>query len=191
MLYWQLFWTFLKIGALSFGGGMAMLPLIQQEMAATGWITAAEVTDIVALSQMTPGPLAINAATFAGTRAGGIPGALAATVGVTLPSLILSLLAARFFFAVRDSKLVRAGMTGIRPAVAGMVGATALNMLFLTVAGSELPGLLNGAAVRFSPFALLLAALTFFLLWRKVSPVLLIVLSGAAGVLRYVLEQNL
>lgn len=82
-------------------------------------------------------------------------------------------------------------MTGIRPAVAGMVGATALNMFFLTVAGSELPGLLNGSAVRFSPFALLLAALTFFLLWRKVSPVLLIVLSGASGVLRYVLEQNL
>lgn len=191
MLYWQLFWTFLKIGALSFGGGMAMLPLIQQEMAATGWMTAAEVSDIVAISQMTPGPLAINAATFAGTRAGGVLGAVAATVGVTLPSLLLSLLAARFFFAVRDSKLVRAGMTGIRPAVAGMVGATALNMLFLTVAGSELPNLLGGAPVRFSAFGLLLAVLTFLLLWRKVSPVLLIILSGAAGVLRYVVIQKL
>ncbi len=189
MLYLQLLWVFFKIGALSFGGGLAMVPIIQREMQATGWMTAAEVADIVALSEMTPGPLAINAATFAGIRSAGIFGGVIATLGVSLPSLILSLLAAKFFFAVRDSRLVSAGMTGIRPAVAGMVGASAIHIVSLTFTGHEISKLLNNMP-QIDWFSVILAVTCFILLLRKVSPVLLIVLSAGTGLLWRIISQT-
>ncbi|MDD2418322.1 MAG: chromate transporter [Oscillospiraceae bacterium] len=182
MLYLQLLWTFLKIGAISFGGGLGMVPIIQREMQLTGWITEQEVTDIVAISQMTPGPLAINAATFAGTRTAGVLGGVIATIGVTIPSVVLSLLAAKFFFAVRDSRLVSAGMTGIRPAVSGMVGASAAQILLLSAFGMQI-GSFTGVIQYVDWFTIIIAAVTLLLLIRKVSPVLLIVLSGLTGLL--------
>jgi chromate transporter len=188
MLYFELLWTFLKIGALSFGGGLGMLPIIQREMAETGWMTAQEVADIVAISEMTPGPLAINAATFAGIRAGGAIGGIIATIGVTLPSVLISLLAAKYFFAVRDSRLVGAGMTGIRPAVSGMVGGTALQMIFLTTADIQLNGILD-LTPQINWFSLILAVVVFTLLLKKVSPMLLILLSGIAGLVWHFLSS--
>ncbi|MDD2362976.1 MAG: chromate transporter [Oscillospiraceae bacterium] len=182
ILYLQLLWTFFKIGALSFGGGLGMVPVIQREMQLTGWMTEQEVADIVAISEMTPGPIAINAATFAGSRTGGILGGVIATIGVSLPSIVLSMLAAKFFFAVRDSKIVSAGMTGIRPAVSGMVGASAVQLLLISVFGMQIGGLTVG--IQYVDwFYLIVAVVSFLLLIRKVSPALLIILSGLAGLL--------
>lgn len=188
MLYLQILWTFLKIGALSFGGGLGILPVIKSEMIRTGWMTAQEIADIFAISEMTPGPLAVNAATFAGIRAGGAAGGVIATLGVVLPSFLLSLLAARFFFSVRDSRLVSAGMTGIRPAVAGMVGAVAIQTLLLTVMGLEISlpfAGLNG--INADVFSVVVAAAVFALLMKKVSPILLILLSGITGLLWHII----
>jgi|LSQX01.2.fsa_nt_gb chromate transporter len=188
MLYLQILWTFLKIGALSFGGGLGILPVIKSEMIRTGWMTAQEIADIFAISEMTPGPLAVNAATFAGIRAGGAAGGVIATLGVVLPSFLLSLLAARFFFSVRDSRLVSAGMTGIRPAVAGMVGAVAIQTLLLTVMGLEISlpfAGLNG--INVDVFSVVVAAAVFALLMKKVSPILLILLSGITGLLWHII----
>lgn len=185
MLYLRLLWIFLKIGALSFGGGMSMIPIIQREMESMGWMTAGEIADIVAISEMTPGPLAINAATFAGMRSGGIAGAVLATMGVSLPPLILSLLTAKFFFAVRDSRLVTAGMKGIRPAVTGMIGASAIHITFVTFTGMGISGFT--AATKINWFLLVMATICFILLWRKVSPILLLLLSAVAGLVWYII----
>ncbi len=115
-----LYWSFLKIGFTSFGGA-SMIPLIRSEMLLHGWMTQAEVTDIVAIAEMTPGPLGLNCATFAGMRAAGLPGALAANLGVLTPSLTTSIAAAVFFARFRKSRVMTRALIGIRPSVIGMV----------------------------------------------------------------------
>jgi len=97
MIYWLLFWTFFKIGAVSFGGGYAMIPLMQEELEALGWMDAEEFANILAVSEMTPGPLATNTATYVGAKTAGVLGSMAATLGVALPSLVIITLVARAF----------------------------------------------------------------------------------------------
>jgi len=108
MIYFQLFLSFLQIGAFSFGGGYAAMPLIQNQVVTLhGWLNLAEFTDLVTISQMTPGPIAINAATFVGTRIAGTPGALAATIGCVLPSCILVTLLAKIYLKYRNLSLIQ------------------------------------------------------------------------------------
>ena len=103
MILLQLLWAFVQVGAFSFGGGYAALPLIEEQVVkANHWLTAQEFTDIITISQMTPGPIAINSASFVGIRMGGIPGTLVATFGCILPSLIIVLLLSYFFFKYRS-----------------------------------------------------------------------------------------
>lgn len=120
MIYLRLFWSFLKIGFTSFGG-LSMVPLINSEMTANGWMTAEEVTDIVAIAEMTPGPLGLNCATFAGIRTAGLMGAVAANAGVLMPSMTLCLIAAIFFQRFKTSKWMQNIMVGVRPACLAMV----------------------------------------------------------------------
>ena len=116
----QLFWSFCKIGFTSFGG-MSMIPLINSEMLSHGWMTAAEVTDIVAIAEMTPGPLGLNCATFAGIRVAGILGALAANLGVLAPTLTICVAAAAFFERFKNSAVLKDVMTMIRPICVGLI----------------------------------------------------------------------
>ena len=116
----ELFLSFLKIGFTSFGG-LSMIPLINAEMLAHGWMTAEEVADIVAIAEMTPGPLGLNCATFAGMQAAGIPGAIAANLGVLTTTLTLGALTAIFFFRFKHSIFLQRILIGIRPACFGMV----------------------------------------------------------------------
>ena len=122
MIYIELFVSFLLIGFTSFGG-MSMIPLINAEMLSHGWMTATEVSDIVAIAEMTPGPLGINCATFAGTRVAGIPGALCASLGVLAPTLTLCMLAAVFLNKFKQSRLLQNALYGIRPVCIGMIAA--------------------------------------------------------------------
>ena len=118
MIYFQLFLSFLQIGAFSFGGGYAAMPLIQNQVVTLhGWLNPAEFTDLVTISQMTPGPIAINAATFVGTRIAGTPGALAATIGCVLPSCILVTLLAKIYLKYRNLSLIQGVLKSLRPAV--------------------------------------------------------------------------
>ena len=120
MVLLELFWSFLKIGFSSFGG-LSMIPLISSEMISHGWMTAAEVSDIVAIAEMTPGPLGVNCATFAGIQAAGFPGAIAANLGVLMSTLTLCAAAAVFFERVKGNKYMEHVLVGVRPACLGMI----------------------------------------------------------------------
>ncbi|MBR4491868.1 MAG: chromate transporter, partial [Bacteroidales bacterium] len=131
MIYLQLFLTYLKIGFFGFGGGYAMLSLIQNETVVRhAWITGAEFSDILALSQMTPGPIAINSATYIGYTVAGFPGAVAATSAVCLPCLLLMILITRFVLRLKENPYLKGAIAGIRPVVIGMIAAATLLLVF-------------------------------------------------------------
>ena len=144
MIFWQLFVSYLKIGFFGFGGGYAMLSLIQNEVVVQhAWMTNAEFADIVAVSQITPGPIAINSATYVGYTVGmqsgsvwyGILGSVIATFAVCLPSMTLMILVARYIARLKGNPLVSGAMRGLRPVVIGMIGAAALLLMFPQDAG--------------------------------------------------------
>ena len=126
MIYVYLFTMFFRIGLFSFGGGLAMLPLIFQSVQDFGIMTAREFSDLVALSQVTPGPVAVNAATYVGFNYSGFPGALIATLGVCLPSFILMLIVMKFIDRFNDSRGIQGAFLGIRPVTVGMIAAAAI-----------------------------------------------------------------
>ena len=176
MILLQLFWTFFKIGAFTFGGGYAMLPLIQAEVAAHGWMDAEEMINFVAVSESTPGPFAVNISTFVGLRLVGIPGAICATLGVALPSFVIILIVAKCFQRFKNSRIVQGCMSGLRPAVVGLI-ATALLSVGQTVFFPD--GIAFGAAFFVSLGVFLLSAVLAF---KKLHPIWIIVISAAIGV---------
>ena len=178
MLYLELFLTFFKIGLFTIGGGYAMLPLIQADVQAKGWMTAEELVNFIAVSESTPGPFAVNVSTYVGAELAGLPGAFCATLGVVLPSFLIILLVARFYAAFRSSAIVSGAMGGLRPAVIGMIAAAALLLIF---PHSDAPGDQN----FIDAWSWVLFGGIFAGSWRKVNPILLIVLSAAAGILIY------
>ena len=135
MIHLELAWTFFTIGLFSFGGGYAMVPLMEREIAAHGWLAAREFADIVAISQMTPGPIAVNAATYIGFRVAGVAGSAAATLGVFLPSLILVLLVARFLRKFKESRGVEGVLSGIRPATVGLIASAVVFFSGMSIIG--------------------------------------------------------
>ena len=179
MIYLQLLYSYLKIGFFGFGGGYAMLSLIQNEVVVQNqWMTNAEFTDIVAISQMTPGPIAINSATYIGYTVAGFWGSVVATVAVCLPALTLMILITRFFLHLRDNRYVKGAIAGMKPVVVGMIGAAALLLMF--------PKSADGASfIDGWSWALFAVAMVASL--KKVNPILLIVLGAVAGVAIYYL----
>ena len=170
MIYLELFVSFLMIGFTSFGG-MSMIPLINDQMLSHGWMTSQEVADIVAIAEMTPGPLGLNCATFAGARTAGVLGSLSATLGVIFPSLTVTMLAAMFLKKFKESRLMDEALYGIRPVCIGMIFAVMIQQSMTNYAGTLLgflswPALLIGAValvmlIRFKwsvPKTILLAA---------------------------------
>lgn len=179
MIYLQLLYSYLKIGFFGFGGGYAMLSLIQNEVVVQNqWMTNAQFTDIVAISQMTPGPIAINSATYIGYTVAGFWGSVVATTAVCLPALTLMILITRFFLQLRDNRYVKGAIAGMKPIVVGMIGAAALLLMF--------PKSTDGASfIDGWSWALFAAAMAASL--KKVNPILLIVLGAMAGVAIYYL----
>ena len=130
MIYLQLFWSFLQIGALSFGGGYAAMPLIQEQIVTQhSWLSVSEFADLITISEMTPGPIAVNSATFVGIRVAGLPGALVATVGCILPSCILVTLIARLYLKYRDLHALQSVLSSLRPAVVAMIASAGVLIL--------------------------------------------------------------
>ena len=177
MIYLQLFLTYLKIGFFGFGGGYAMLSLIQNETVVRhAWITGAEFSDILALSQMTPGPIAINSVTYIGYTVAGFPGAVAATSAVCLPCLLLMILITRFVLRLKENPYLKGAIAGIRPVVIGMIAAATMLLVFPK----------NGGEGCFSGFwSYLIFAGCMVGLWFKRNPILLLALSAVAGILFY------
>lgn len=179
-----LFYVFFKIGLFSFGGGYAMLPMIYQDIGKFGFMPPREFSDIVALSQMTPGPIAVNAATYVGYKYAGFWGSVSATIGVCMPSFMLILIISAFFYRFKESKIVQAVLSGIRPATVGMIASA---VLFFAQTSLYNPELL-GAEMFKKPLefvslpAVGICALTVFLNGKfKVDPILLTVLAGVLG----------
>lgn len=174
MIAIQLFLTFFKIGAFTFGGGYAMLPLIQQEVLEHQWMGLEELVNFMAVSESTPGPLAVNLSTYVGAETAGLGGAVCASLGVVLPSFLIILIVAKFFAAFRDNSIVQGCMSGLRPAVVGMIAAA-----LVSVAGSVFP---MGIPLPRLLAAVCLLALALLGHWKKLHPILILVLSAAAGV---------
>ena len=179
MILWQLFLSFLQIGALSFGGGYAAMPLIQgQVITAHGWLTMAEFGDLVTIAEMTPGPIAVNAATFVGNRVAGIPGALAATFGCILPACILVTLIARLYLKYRDLSILKNILDALRPAVVSMIASAGLLILVDAFWGGHIS--LKNTDV--SMVVLFIGALVL-LRTKKCSPIAVMVLAGCVNVI--------
>ena len=188
MIYIKLFLTFLKVGAVSFGGGYGMIAMIRDIVLSEGWMTDGELLNFIAVAESTPGPIAVNMATFVGSQQAGLGGALIATLGIVLPSFVVILIVAALIRNLLQYRGVKAFLMGLRPVVVGLVLATGATMLLKQVlAVSKI-----GDVVHFDIFALvilgvLLFASLLFRKWRKkpLPPILAIVLAAAFGVMFY------
>lgn len=180
MMLLELFWTFFKIGALTFGGGYAMLPLVQAEVSARGWMSGEALVNFIAVSESTPGPFAINMATYVGNIMAGIPGGICATLGVVLPSFVVILIVARCFEKFRKNRVVSGCMSGLKPAVVGMIGSAIISVgrTVFFPEGVSLNVLGSGAFY----VSLAIFILSVVLAFRKKHPIFIICLSAVLGV---------
>lgn len=188
MVYLTLFLTFLEIGAVSFGGGYGMISLMREKALLNAWLTEEELLNFIAVAESTPGPIAVNMATFVGSSQGGFFGSLCATLGVVLPSFIIILIIAALIGNLLKYRPVKAFLSGVKPCVVALIFATALTMILSKLAGIGVVG------DTFKPdlSGILILALVFAasLLWKKfrkkkISPILLIVFSAFLGVVFY------
>ena len=179
-----LFLTFAKVGVMTFGGGMAMLPILQREVVENkNWATDEELTDYFAIGQCTPGIIAVNTATFIGQKRRGIPGGIVATLGLITPSIVIILIVANLLKAFRDSKYVSAAFYGLRPASTAMVAAAGVSVVLLALLDTSASGL---AIFRWREIALAAVILVLTRWTPKVKdfhPIVFIALGAAVGVL--------
>lgn len=189
MIYLQLFWSFFQVGLFSIGGGYAALPQIQNQVVDVHkWLSLSEFADVITISQMTPGPIALNAATFVGTKMAGILGAVVATFGNILPSCIIVMVLAYFYTKYKNLKGVQGVLGGLRPAVVAMIASASLTVLLLALFGGSLPQ--SFADVNLLSIALLVVC---FLILRifKPNPVFVLAGAGVSGIAWYFIEKVL
>lgn len=195
MILFQLFWAFFQIGLVSFGGGYVIIPLLRGIIESNGWISAKEFADIVAISQMTPGPIAVNAATYIGVRTAGVMGSTVSTFGISLPSFLIILFIAHFFTRFQESRLVKAVLKGIRPVTIGLIGSAIFFFAEMSIFTAKLPldklhflfvgqwsRFFEGVSIRTGAvviFAVVLIAVKKF----KLNPILAVVCSAILGIL--------
>ena len=178
MIYLRLFISFFKIGLFTFGGGYAMLPLIEKEVISNNWMSLPELVNFVAVGESTPGPFAVNISTYVGSVVGGVFGAISATLGVVLPSFIIILILAKCYEKFKESKIVKGCMNGLHPAVVGLIAAAAMSI------GKTVFHIGTGTIVfnsgAFISIGIIVVAI--FMLYKKLNPVWIICVSGLIGV---------
>ena len=183
MLYLRLFYEFFKTGLFAIGGGLATLPFLNDMADRTGWFTRAQLADMLAVSESTPGPIGVNMATYVGFTTGGIWGSLVATLGLIVPSIVIILIVAAVLKAFRDNKYVNAAFYGLRPASTAMVAAAGVSVVLLALLDTSATGL---AVFRWREIALA-AAVLILTRWtpkvKQLHPIVFIALSAAVGVL--------
>lgn len=200
----QLFWAFFQIGLFSIGGGYAALGLIQQQAVETyGWITQAEYLDLITIAEMTPGPITLNSATFVGVKVGrelggsalaGVGGAVVATLACILPAIIIISILAHIYYKYRQLDMVQGVLNTLHPAVVGIIGATAINIIFQSIlGGSSVSTMLrSGFTLRADVLGIVLfIGAIIVLIWKKPNPILVIVSCGFIGVLAYFINPAL
>lgn len=183
MICFELFKTFFLIGLFSFGGGMANMELMRSRVVAQhGWMTTGEFTDIISIAEMTPGPLGINIASFVGTRVAGVPGTMAATFAYVMPSLVIVMVLARFYYKYRNLDGVKGVLNGLHPAIVAMVLAAAIKIV-----GNAWWGGIDSISLKGSNWVAIGLTLVVLLLLqkKKLGPVQSILVCGFAGAVLY------
>ena len=188
MIYLQLFLSFLQIGMFSIGGGYAAMPLIQdQVVSGHGWLTMSEFTDLITIAEMTPGPIAVNSATFVGIRIAGISGALVATFGCILPSCFIVSLLAFIYYRYKNVSVLQNVLASLRPAVVALIASAGLSILKLVT--------FSGEAAKFENvnwIGLVIFGCAFFVLRKfKKNPIIVMLCCGAAGLVLNVIRMQL
>ena len=190
MIYFELFYVFFLIGLFTFGGGYAMIPMIQDQVVGRGWLSDSQLTNFIAISETTPGPFAINISTFIGSRMGGILGAVCSTVGVILPSLIIIMIIALILSKFLNNRYVKGALNGVKPVVVALISATAIVFLVKMV-------LFQGNALFSQQLSFDRAAVTllfilasFVIIYKinkkkSLNPILLLLLSAALGIVLF------
>ena len=185
-IYVKLFWEFFKAGLFAIGGGMATVPFLQEMGDATGWFSSAELADMIAISESTPGPIGVNTATYVGNVTAGIPGGIIATLGLVTPSVIIILIVATVLKKFRDNKYVISAFYGLRPASVGLISAAGFTIVLIAFFGAEdiydLFRNFTGVDYRYVILAVILVILTDFVKpTKKLHPILFILFSAVAG----------
>ncbi|MGN0335761.1 MAG: chromate transporter [Lachnospiraceae bacterium] len=183
MIYLELFLTFFKIGAFTFGGGYAMLPLIQEEALSRGWLDAETLINFIAVSESTPGPLAVNLSTYIGWETAGFFGALCGTLGIAFPAFLIILIIAKGFEKFRKNFVVRGCLTGLRPAAVGLIGSAAISVGHTVFFPNGFSADKWMSANFLFSLGIFFAAL--FLLNKKTHPILIILGSAIVGILLF------
>ena len=183
MIYLQLFWEFLKIGLFAVGGGMATLPFLQRLGETTGWFSQSLITDMIAISESTPGPIGINMATYVGCNIAGFWGGVLATLGEIIPSIIIAVIVSRSLARFRSNRYVDSAFYGLRPAVTGLIAAAGISVLSVSILQLELyrqTGALTDLmdVFKFVYFVLMFVAIKKF----KKHPVVYIAISAVVGI---------
>lgn len=190
MIYLRLFFAFFQIGLFSFGGGYAAVPLIQSQIVETNhWLEMSQFADLITIAEMTPGPIAVNSATFVGQQIAGIPGALVCTLGCILPSFVIVLLLSFLYMKYRNLRVMQGVLTGLRPAIVAMIASAGLSLLVLALFNSSL------AELAVNDFRIIEAALfvisLILLRKHKTGPIAVIFGCGIAGTMLYALQSVL
>lgn len=180
MIFLELFLTFLKIGAFTFGGGYAMLPLIQEAVLAHGWIDETSLINFIAVSESTPGPFAINMATYVGSEVGGVFGSFCATLGVVLPSFVIILIVAKIYDMFKKSKAVKGCMTGLKPAVIGLIGAAIVSVAQTVFVPAGFSWWIFATPLLYVSLCIFIASLV--MAFKKVHPIVIICISAVVGI---------
>ena len=181
MIYWELFWSFVQVGAFCVGGGYASMPLIvEQVIERHGWLTLQQFIDIFTISQMTPGPIGINAATFVGTKVAGLPGAIAATAGFVFPSIIIVLILAKLFFKYGDIGPIRGILNGLRPAVVALICSAGVGFILLALWNTET---LPQDFTKVDLIGCIVLPISLWCIRNKMSVIKLLCFSGALGLI--------
>lgn len=187
MIYLQLFWEFFKTGLFAVGGGMATLPFLYEMSDKFKWFTHAELVDMIAVSESTPGPIGVNMATYVGFETAGVLGSIIATLGLITPSIIVILIIAQFLKAFGDNKYVNAAFYGLRPASTGLIAAAGIGVLDAVLLNRELFAETGKILDLFSPSALILALVIFALTnyvpkVKKLHPIAFVALAAVVGI---------
>jgi len=175
LLLLQIVFTFMKIGALSFGGGYAAIPLVQQQVVkVNGWMSNSEFMNVLAIDELTPGPIAINCATFVGMRMAGLPGAIAATFGCVLPPVIIAFILAKIYFKYSGAKLMSGALSGLKCMVVALIACTSITIIKSSILANN----------TIDIFGVVIFFIALFVLKKfKTEPILVILASGLVGLI--------
>ena len=190
MIYFQLFYTFFLIGLFTFGGGYAMIPMIEYQIVGKGWMTDAQLSDFIAISESTPGPFAINISTFVGSQTGGILGAVCSTIGVVLPSLIIIILVAIILSKFLKNRFVQGALNGVKPVIIGLITATAIIFFVKMALFAGNPIFSQTIVFNRAGVALLIVLASFAFIYKigqkkSLNPILLLLLSAVLGIVLF------